>query len=259
MKTTTIPAPSRLALAAALAGGIACGPGASEEASRGGDADTEPAGEMAAGAEASDTGWVTLFDGTDLSAWRGYQREDVPAGWQVRDVLLVFDPAAGQGGDIVTREAFADFELRLDWRIEPGGNSGIFYRVDEDAEVIWYHAPEMQILDDDAHADGGSALTSAGSLYALYPPTEDVVNPAGEWNRVRIIARGPHVEHWLNGARIVEYEIGSPDWDQRVADSKFAEYPEFGQTREGRIGLQDHGDTVWFRDIRIRPINEEAP
>ena len=205
-----------------------------------------------------DTGWIALFDGTDLSAWRGYQREDVPAGWQARDGLLVFDPSAGEGGDLVTRESFGDFELELDWRVEPGGNSGIFYRADEDPDVIWHHAPEMQILDDDAHADGDNPATSAGAAYALYPATEDVVRPAGEWNRVRIVARGPRIEHWLNGTKIVEYEVGSPDWDRRVADSKFADYPGFGEAAEGLIGLQDHGDTVWFRNIRIRPISQEA-
>lgn len=208
--------------------------------------------------EAAPAGWVALFDGTDLSAWRGYQREGVPTGWQVRDGILVLDPSAGDGGDIVTRERFGDFELELEWRVEPGGNSGIFYRADEDAAAIWHHAPELQLLDDDAHADGAAGATSAGACYALYAPTEDVVRPAGEWNHVRIVVRGPRVEHWMNGTKIVDYEVGSDDWDQRVAASKFAAYPGFGEAAEGRIGLQDHGDVVWFRDIRIRPI-EAAP
>ena len=210
-------------------------------------------------AEAADSGWIALFDGTDLSAWRGYKREDVPAGWRARDGLLVFDPEAGDGGDIVTRQSFGDFELELDWRIEPGGNSGIFYRADEEADAIWHHAPEIQILDDDAHADGASGLTSAGAAYALYAPTEDAVNPAGEWNHIRVVARGPRIEHWMNGTRIVEYEIGSEDWNQRVAESKFADYAAFGRATEGMIGLQDHGNVVEFRDIRIRPIEEETP
>lgn len=209
--------------------------------------------------EGQEAGWIALFDGTDLSAWRGYRRDDVPGGWQVRDGVLVFDPTAGDGGDIVTRGQFSDFELVLEWRIGPGGNSGVFYRADEDAETIWHHAPELQILDDAGHADGASDLTSAGSAYALYPPTEDVVNPAGEWNHVRVVARGPHVEHWMNGSKIVEYEIGSPDWNRRVAASKFAEFPRFAEAMEGRIGLQDHGDMVWFRDIRVRRIGKEAP
>ncbi len=204
-------------------------------------------------------GWVTLFDGTDLSAWRGYQRHEVPAGWQVRDAALVLDPSAGDGGDLVTRASFGDFELELEWRVEPGGNSGIFFRTDEEANAIWYHAPELQILDDDAHADGADATTSAGACYALYAPTDDVVRPAGEWNHVRIVARGPRIEHWMNGTRIVDYVIGSEDWNRRVAESKFSAYPSFAEATEGRIGLQDHGDVVAFREIRIRRLHEEAP
>ena len=238
---------------------VACAPDApaADEGSRGArDAASAAETGAAMDSEAHGTDWIVLFDGTDLSAWRGYQRDGMPAGWQVRDGALVLDPSVGDGGDIVTRASFADFELELDWRVEPGGNSGIFFRADEDADAIWHHAPEMQILDDDAHADAARPITSAGSCYALYAPTEDVVHPAGEWNHVRIVARGPRVEHWMNGTKIVEYTIGSEDWDRRVAESKFAAYPEFGEATEGRIGLQDHGDVVWFRAVRIRPIEE---
>jgi hypothetical protein len=197
--------------------------------------------------------WVVLFDGTDLSAWRGYRSADVPAAWQLRDGILAFVPGE-DGGDLVTRDRFGDFELELSWSVEPGGNSGIFYRATEEPDYIWQAAPEMQILDDDRHADGRSPLTSAGSLFALYPVVEDVVKPAGEWNDVRIVARGPRVQHWLNGVKVVEYEVGSADWTARVQDSKFAELEGFAVSPEGHIGLQDHGDPVRFRDIRVRPI-----
>lgn len=200
-----------------------------------------------------DTGWIVLFDGTDLSAWRGYLRPDLPSGWQIRGQELVFVPG-GDGGDIITRDEFDDFELRLEWRVGPAGNSGVFYRASEDFEVIWYGAPEVQVLDDARHPDGGDPSTSSGALYALYPSTAEVVNPAGEWNAFRVVARGPHVEHWLNGVKVVEYEAWSEDWYDRIAASKFAEYPGFGEARVGHIGLQDHGDTVWYRDIRVRPI-----
>lgn len=205
-----------------------------------------------------DTGWIALFDGSDLSAWRGYQREDIPAGWRVRDGLLVFVPGV-EGGDILTRDQYGDFELELEWRVGPAGNSGIFYRATEERERIWHSAPEMQVLDDAGHADGRTPATSAGAAYALYPPAADVVRPAGEWNRVRIVARGPHVEHWLNGTKVVEYEAGSEDWNERVAASKFAEFPGFGQARRGHIGLQDHGDEVWYRNIRVRPLDPGSP
>lgn len=202
-------------------------------------------------------GWITLFDGTDLSAWRGYRRTDAPGGWQVREGLLTFVPGV-EGGDLVSRDQFDDFELQLDWRVGPAGNSGIFYRATEDHEEIWHGAHEMQILDDAGHQDGGDPATSAGAAYALYPATADVVKPAGEWNSVRIVADGPRVEHWLNGVKIVEYEIGSDDWNTRMRASKFIEHAGFGEARRGHIGLQDHGDPVWYRNIRIRPITERG-
>ena len=136
----------------------------------------------------------------------------------------------------------------------PGGNSGIFYRATEGTELIYESAPEMQVLDDAAHADGGSRLTSSGALYGLYPAPEGIVRPAGEWNTARIIVQGNHVEHWLNGTKIVECEIWSPDFTERVQQSKFAEWPPFARAARGHIGLQDHGDRVAFRNIRIREL-----
>ena len=218
-------------------------------------------GEAADSADATDgqmTGeWLTLFDGTSLDAWKGFQRDDVPGGWGIEDGLLKFTPGV-EGGDIVTRDQFGDFELALEWRVSPGGNSGILYRVSEDAGRIWEEAPEMQILDNEGHPNGDDPLTSAGSNYALDAPTADVAKPAGEWNSTRIVARGNHIEHWLNGTKIVEYEIGSPEWTEKVAASKFSEWPDYGLHPRGHIGLQDHGDPVWFRDIRIRPLDGDA-
>lgn len=240
-----------LALAAGLALAVAaCGPdaGAQGEDDRAPETST-PGAEMSA-SPTQDTAWIAL---TDLSAWRGYRRSDLPSNWQVEDGTIVLRPG-DNGGDIITRDQYDDFELALEWRVPPAGNSGIFYRATEDYEVIWYGAPEIQVLDDAAHPDGADPATSAGALYALYPPTEEAVRPAGEWNALRVVARGAHVEHWLNGVKIVEYEAWSDDWYDRVEASKFSEYPDFGEARSGHIGLQDHGDTVWYRDIRIRPI-----
>ncbi|HUG42090.1 MAG TPA: DUF1080 domain-containing protein [Longimicrobiales bacterium] len=240
------PAPAIVAILAASI--VACGPSDAPTP----DTRLEDAPSQDARMPDAD-GWITLFDGTDLAAWRGYGRTDVPAAWQVRDGLMTVVPGR-DGGDIITRDRFGDFELALDWRVGPAGNSGVFYRAIEGPEAIWHAAPEMQVLDDAGHQDGGSDITSAGALYALYPPTARVVRPAGEWNQARIVARGPHVEHWLNGTKIVEYEASSDDWIARVRRSKFVEQPGFGEARSGHIGLQDHGDTVWFRDIRVRPI-----
>lgn len=196
-------------------------------------------------------GWRLLFDGRTTEGWRGYRKESMPAGWQAMDGALV---RVAPAGDIVTEQTFADFELALEWKVEKLGNSGIFYRASEQESPIWTNAPEMQVLDDARNADGQSPLTSAGALYALYPVPRGVVKPAGEWNAVRIVADGPRVEHWLNGVKVVEAEIGSPDWEGRVARSKFADLTGFAQARRGHIGLQDHGDRVWFRNIRIREL-----
>lgn len=202
-------------------------------------------------AEERDAGWRLLFDGRTTTGWRGFRRGDLPAGWRVVDGALTH---LGSGGDIVTTDQFRDFELTADWKVRSGGNSGIFYRVTESVPVIYEGAPEMQILDDSVHADGKSPLTSAGAVYGLYPAPRGIVRPAGEWNHARIVVRGSHVEHWLNGTKMAEYELGSADWKARVAASKFAEWPRYGLAAEGHIGLQDHGDWVAYRNIKIREL-----
>jgi len=206
---------------------------------------------MGCGQAAQDDGWKVLFDGKSLDAWRVYKKDTAGDGWKIVDGTLY---RAAAGGDLITKEQFGDFELTLDWKLGEGGNSGIFFRGTEDAEVIWHTAPEMQILDNANHKDGQSPITSAGSNYAVHPPTKDLSKPIGEWNSVRLIAKGTHVEQWFNGVKVVEYELFSPDWEQRVKKSKFVEYPKYGRALRGHIGLQDHGDEVWFRNIRIRSL-----
>lgn len=196
-------------------------------------------------------GWKLLFDGQSLDGWRGYMREDLPDGWKAVDGLLT---RTARAGDIVTREKFADFELAFEFNVAPGGNSGIFYRAIEGPELIYYAAPEYQVLDDAAHRDGASPLTSTGANYAVNPAPPGVTKPAGEWNTGRIMVNGNHVEHWLNGQKVVEYELGSEDWARRVAASKFNQWPEYGKAREGHIGIQDHGSLVQYRNIKIRSL-----
>lgn len=193
-------------------------------------------------------GWRLLFDGETTAGWRGFGRADMPDGWQVVHGALTRGSPAG---DIVTVDQFADFELTLEWQVEPGGNSGIFFRATEDVARIYEGAPEMQVLDDERHPDGRSPLTSAGANYGLHPAPRGVVRAAGEWNHVRLIVRGAHVEHWLNGVKVVEYELWSPDWEERVRGSKFAEWTQYGRAARGHIGLQDHGDRVAYRNIKI--------
>ena len=196
-------------------------------------------------------GWELLFDGSSMAGWRGYNRPDLGPGWAAVDGTLA---RAGRGGDIITERRFADFELAFEWRVEAGGNSGVFYRAAEGEEWIYHSAPEFQVLDDERHADGRSELTSAGSNYGLHLAPRGVVRPAGAWNTARIVVEGSRVEHWLNGVRVVEYELGSPDWEERVANSKFVEWPAYGRARTGHIGLQDHGDPVWYRNLKVREI-----
>jgi hypothetical protein len=157
--------------------------------------------------------------------------------------------------DIMTRDQYANFELDLDWKIAKGGNSGIFYHGTQEYDHIYWSGPEYQLLDDANAPDGKNRLTSAASAYGLYAPPAGVVKPADEWNTTRIIVNGAHVEHWLNGQKVVEYELWSPDWKAKVAASKFSAYPNYGMAKKGYIGIQgDHPGTLSLRNIRIREL-----
>ena len=160
----------------------------------------------------------------------------------------------GPGGDIITVEVFQDFELSLEWLVEPGGNSGVFFRANEEHDYIFVNAPEMQVLDDANHRDGKNPLTSAGSNYGLHAAPRGIVRPAREWNHARIVVEGKDVSHYLNDKLVVDYTLGSDDWLERVANSKFADWKSYGKLTEGHIGLQDHGDRVAFKNIRIRDL-----
>ena len=197
----------------------------------------------------SKAGWRLLFDGSTTRGWRAYNADSMPTGWRVVDGALT---RVAPAGDIITTDTYRNFELSVDWNISPGGNSGIFYHGALGSDAIYYSAPEMQVLDDARHPDGQSPLTSAGADYGLYPAPRGVVKPAGEWNTAKVVARGNHIEHWLNGRKIVSYEMGSADWAARVAKSKFNQWPQYGKAAVGYIGLQDHGDRVAFRNIKIR-------
>jgi hypothetical protein len=197
-------------------------------------------------------GWRSLFDGETTAGWRVYGTQNAPTGWLVRDGMLMKTAATE---DIITTEQFGDFELAFDWRIATGGNAGVFYRATEEYEKVYWSATEYQLLDDPNARDGRNRLTSAGANYGLYPAPAGVVKPAGEWNETRIVARGPRVEHWLNGVKLLEYEYGSPDWEAKVKGSKFSAWPNYGRARRGHIAIQgDHNGELALRRIRIREI-----
>jgi len=238
---------------------LACGPGAQEGEAPGVSAAESAASGVAPPAvlslDEADAGFRLLFDGATTGGWRGYRSDEPPAGWSVnQNGELAFVAVEDGRGDLVTTETFDSFELRLDWKVAEGGNSGIFFHVTEDNDWPWESGPEMQVLDNANHVDGRSPLTSAGSNYALHAPLEDVSNPEGEWNAVRLVVDGDQVEHWLNDVKVVEYALGSVEWEALVAASKFGEMPGYGRSGTGHVALQDHGDPVWYRNVRIRVI-----
>ena len=215
-------------------------------------------GPMAAGEQGMPTltpaetkeGWKLLFDGKSLAGWQGYKGKPTN-GWKAADGILSRETG---GVDLVTTEMYGDFELRLEWKLNKAGNSGIFFHVTDEGEQAWHSGPEFQILDNGGHKDGANPLTSAGANYAVHPPVRDVTKPLGEWNSIRLIVRGTHVEHWMNDVKLLEYELWSPDWAARVKASKFAKMPHYGRAKRGHLVLQDHGDLVWYRNVKVKTL-----
>ncbi len=194
-------------------------------------------------------GWQLLFDGSTTTGWRGFRMDSVPANWTVIDGALT---CVGDGVDLLTDRTYAGFELTLEWMIAPKGNSGILYRVTEAEDETYWTGPEFQLLDDAGQPPGLTRITAAGAVYALYPAPEGLVKPAGQWNATRIVINGNEVQHWLNGTLAAQYVLGSADFNDRVAKSKFSKWPGFGKAATGHIALQSHGGRVAFRDIKIK-------
>lgn len=239
-------------MSAAFASGCA----SNSEEGRGGDSASSVY--SAAGTPAPpDSGvWVALFDGTSLDGWRGYKKEAVPAAWKIEGNTLAFTPIADQAerGDIMTRDQFGDFELEYEWRVSPAGNSGVMWRVTEELQYPWNTGPEQQVLDDERHPDGKLPSHRAGALYDLVDPPANITRPVGEFNQARIVARGSRVQLFLNGQQTADVDFGSEEGKRLLANSKFKSMPRFAQNARGHIVLQDHGDPVWYRNIRVRAL-----
>jgi hypothetical protein len=216
-------------------------------------------------------GWILLWNGVDFSGWRGVGLDRIPGGhWVIEDgaikklstgeVARQADGQPIQGGDLMTEATYENFDLRFEWKISPGGNSGVKYNVSEEMSKAFapQHAAigfEYQVIDDVANPDAAVGPTqSAAALYDLVPPQAKTLHPVGEYNESRIVFRGKHGEHWLNGVRVLEFDLGTPEMDQRVAASKFRSIPDFAKKRPGHIVLQDHGSAVWFRSLKIRNL-----
>ena len=198
--------------------------------------------------------WIVLFDGATVKGLRGYKMDSFPwESWIIKDGNLKTIPGK-HGVDLISQDSFEDFELELEWKLQSGGNSGIFYFASEKGDYIWQSAPEMQVLDNLGHQDRLRKVTSAGALYDLIAPSKEMVRPIGEFNSVRIVSKNKHIEHWLNGEKIVEYKVASEFIQNLISKSKFKDMPLFFKYSSGHIGLQgDHGE-VWYRNIRIRKL-----
>lgn len=194
-------------------------------------------------------GWTLLFDGKSTAGWRGFKAAEPDKGWTAKDGVLAPDPKTSK--DLITKAEYESFELSFEWKISPKGNSGVMFHVIEEGDETYESGPEYQLLD---NARGEPPLEQAGSLFALYPPAMDMTKPVGEWNQARLIVDHGHVQHWLNGMKVAEYDLASPDFKARVAASKFKRWPQFASSSTGHIALQNHGNAVWFRSLKIRVI-----
>ncbi len=205
-----------------------------------------------AAAQSKPGAWLSLLSANSADAWRGYKMTTLPPGWSVADGVLSKTKTTE---DIITKDEFSNFEFETEWKLEKGGNSGVFYRASEEFERVYWSAIEYQLLDDANAPDGRNPLTSAGSAYGLYAPPRGIVKPAGEWNSTRIVVNGAHVEHWLNGVKVVDMELWSPDWEAKVAASKFKTWAKYGRAKTGHIAIQgDHNGALSLRHMRIRSL-----
>ncbi len=207
-------------------------------------------------------GWQLLFDGTTTNGWHSYGKATAGKAWKAEDGTLRLDASSkkdwqtAEGGDIVSADSFGDFHLKMEWKIAPNGNSGMMFYVQEDPakyQHSWHTGPEMQILHNEGHPDGKIIKHRAGDLYDLITAKE-TVRPVGEWNQVEVISKNGQLEFHMNGEKTLSTTLWNDSWNAMVAGSKFKNMPDFGKFRSGRIALQDHGDNVWFRNIKIRRL-----
>jgi len=200
-------------------------------------------------------GWKLLFNGQSLDGWRFF-KDQPNNSWEVVDGALHCKPFTdgeeNLRADLMTVDQFENFELSIDWKISPQGNSGIMYRVNEDYDQPYKTGPEYQVLDDGGYPGESKATNMSAGVYDMFEVPHKKLNPPGEWNTTKIIAKGSQIEHWLNGEKVLAYEIGSADWKKRKANSKWKDEPGYGIPKKGHIDLQDHSHEVWFRNVMIR-------
>lgn len=204
-------------------------------------------------------GWKLLFDGKSTTGWRNFNSNTIGKAWKIEDGAIMLDKsvtAREDRGDIITADEFENYEFTIDWRIDSCGNSGIIFNVVEDPKyrAVWHTGPEMQVLDNSCHPDAKIEKHRAGDLYDLIKSSKETVKPAGQWNTAKIISNKGKYEFWLNGYKAVAFTMHDAQWDALVAGSKFKNMPDFGKATKGHIALQDHGDRVWYKNIKIKEI-----
>lgn len=207
--------------------------------------------------EEASAGWKVLFDGNSLNGWRTYQNKKSDS-WSVKDGILYCKGSDSDKtdlrSDLISENQYENFELSADWKISPKGNSGIIYMVNEKSKAAYMSGPEYQVIDDIGFPEKLEDWQKTGANYAMNPAPEAAPNPVGEWNTTKIIVNKGHVEHWLNGKKIVEYQVGSDTWKAEKAKGKWKDTPEYGMSKKGHIALQDHGSEAWFRNIKIKEL-----
>ncbi|HEY2726892.1 MAG TPA: DUF1080 domain-containing protein [Parafilimonas sp.] len=206
----------------------------------------------------ADTGWINLFDGTSLNGWHTFGQTSVSPKWIADSNAIYFKASAkGDDGDLVTNDSFANFDLKLDWKISKGGNSGILFYVQDDKpkyEDTYKTGPEMKVMDDERNDDRKTPSHRAGSLYDMIQATAGAVKPAEQWNAVEIVSNNGKLDFYLNGVHVVDTHIFDDNWKKMIANSKFKQWPAFGTFKTGHIALQDHGFDVWYRNIMIKKL-----
>lgn len=225
------------------------------------ETDLKETEEMAAKEEKEQNEWQELFNGEDLDGWKAYNKDEISSQWKAENGAIAFTPSddVKDPENLITEEEYENFELSIEWKISEGGNSGIMWAVQEDEKYSepYLTGPEIQVLDNERHPDAKNGLNrTAGALYDMVPPSEDVTKPAGEWNKEVI-----HIDHeknigWvkLNGTKVVEFPVHGEKWEEMVSNSKFKDWEGFGASKKGHIALQDHGNKVWFRNIKIKKL-----
>ena len=199
-------------------------------------------------------GWKLLFDGKSTDGWRPYKNHELDS-WEVMNgELHSKKDGATKHGDLITKEQYGDFELKVDWKVDKGANSGIIYHALETHDASYETGPEYQLIDDEGYPDKLEDWQKSGADYAMHPPSSLAAKPVGQYNQTRIVVKGDHVEHWLNGIKIADFHAWTPEWEKLKQAGKFKDYPDYGTAKKGYIALQDHGGGVWFKNIKLRKL-----